>query len=207
MRNAIVVNLDRCTGCDACIAACKHEHGVDLGVYWNRVIPMGPYGTYPDISMYWLPTMCMQCVGAPCIEVCPTGASQRDEATGAVFIDEASCIGCQNCIGACPYGARTFLEDKGIVQKCNLCVDRLHNDELPACVHNCNTGARIYGDLDDPESDASKALAAAGDNVHRLPDPQGVEPSTAYILSPSICEWHDIDEERIYDVRGHTPSF
>ena len=112
MRNALVIDLDRCTGCDTCVVACKHENGVDLGVYWNHVIPMGPYGTYPDIQMYWLPTQCQQCANAPCLEVCPTGASHRDDVTGAVVVDADTCIGCQPCIAACPYGARTYVEDK-----------------------------------------------------------------------------------------------
>ncbi len=195
MRNCLVVDLDRCTGCDSCIVACKHENGVALGVYWNHVIPMGPYGTYPDIEQYWLPTQCQQCVNAPCIEVCPTGASQRNAVTGAVIVDKDQCIGCQNCMTACPYGARTYVEAENIVEKCTLCSQRTEQGEDPACVHNCCTGARIYGDLDDPESEASKAVAAAEANeagsTHRLPDSFGAEPSTVYILSGKIAQWRD----------------
>ena len=195
MRNALVIDLDRCTGCDTCVVACKHENGVDLGVYWNHVIPMGPYGTYPDIQMYWLPTQCQQCANAPCLEVCPTGASHLDDVTGAVVVDADTCIGCQACIAACPYGARTYVEDKNVVQKCTLCSQLTRDGKDPACVHNCCTGARLWGDLDDPDSEVSKYVAAAKEkdpeSVHALPDPGDVKPSTVFILSKKTAEWRD----------------
>jgi Fe-S-cluster-containing dehydrogenase component len=195
MRNCLVIDLDRCTGCDTCVVACKHENGVDLGVYWNHVVTMGPYGTYPDIEMYWLPTQCQQCANAPCISVCPTGASQRDPDTGAVVVDKETCIGCQTCISACPYGARTYLEDENIVVKCTLCNQLTRNGEDPACVHDCCTGARLWGDLDDENSDVAKYVAAAEEreagSTHRLPDPGDAQPSTVYILSSKTAEWRD----------------
>lgn len=195
MRNCLVIDLDRCTGCDTCMVACKHENGVALGVYWNRVKPMGPFGTYPDLQMYWLPDQCQQCKNAPCIDVCPTGASQRDPDTGAVIVDKDACIGCQACIPACPYDARTYLEDENIVVKCTLCNQRTSKGDDPACVTSCCTGARMWGDLDDENSEVSKYVARAEENepgsAHRLPDDSGAEPSTFYILSSKTAEWHD----------------
>ncbi len=192
MRNCMVVDLDRCSGCDSCVAACKHENDVPLGVYRNSVQVMGPYGTWPYIEQYWLPRQCQQCENAPCVSVCPTGASYRDEKYGLVLIDAEACIGCQLCMTACPYGARSFDEDRNIVDKCTGCIQRLDEGKEPACVHNCCCGARYFGDLDDPESDAAKAVAAAGEeNCHQLSDPDGAQPRTIYILSAKTAEWRE----------------
>lgn len=191
MKNCLVIDLDRCSGCDSCIAACKFENEVDLGIYFNRVFSVGPTGTFPNIEMYWLPHQCQQCENPGCIDVCPTGASYRDEETGVVLVNYEDCIGCESCIPACPYDARMLNPNTNVVQKCTLCFNR-HNDEVwkPACVSNCCCGARIFGDLDDPSSDASKAITAAGEaNCHYLADPNGLNPATVYILSDRVAKW------------------
>ena len=192
MRNCLVIYLDRCSGCDTCVVACKFANDLDLGVCWNRVQVVGPVGDFPNIEQYWLPRQCQQCENAPCIDVCPTGASYREDDYGTVQIDPAACIGCQLCIDACPYGARRYDEASNVVQKCTCCIDRLDKGMQPACVANCCTGARFFGDLDDPESDAAKAVAAAGEeNCHRLPDPSGASPLTVYILSSKTAAWQE----------------
>ncbi|MBR2836681.1 MAG: 4Fe-4S dicluster domain-containing protein [Coriobacteriales bacterium] len=192
MKKCLVINLDRCTGCDTCVVSCKFENKIPLGVYWNRVIPVGPFGDFPDLQQYWLPAQCQQCENAPCIEVCPTGASYRDENSNVVLIDKEKCIGCQTCIPACPYGVRMLNVDANIVEKCTLCNHLDETKEKPACVVTCCSGARFYGDLDDPESDASKELAKYDEScIHSLPD-IGNGPTTRYILSPSIAEWQDV---------------
>ena len=193
MKNCLVIDLDRCSGCDSCVAACKHENNVDLGVNYSHVVAVGPKGTFPDIEMYWMPLQCQQCENPGCIEVCPTGASYRDEQTGVVLVNAEECIGCESCLAGCPYDARTLNPSTNVVEKCTLCFQR-HADEnwVPACVHNCCCGARYFGDLDDPDSDASKAIAAAGEaNCHHLSDPDGLAPATAYILSASTAAWSD----------------
>lgn len=193
MRNCLVINLNRCSGCDSCTAACKHENGIPLGVFWNRVNVVGPSGVWPDIEQYWLPTQCQQCDNAPCIAACPTGASYRDEEFGVVLINKEDCIGCKTCMDACPFGARSFNPALNVVEKCTLCVQRMREGTKPACVVDCCCGARLYGDLDDPNSDVSKALAAADPSwLHQLPDPNGAAPRTVYILDPAIAEWKEI---------------
>jgi Fe-S-cluster-containing dehydrogenase component len=192
MRNCLVIDLDRCTGCDSCVVACKFENGFDLGERVNRVEVVGPAGTFPNIEQYWLPMQCQQCENAPCIEVCPTGASYRDDEFGLVLVDAETCIGCQLCMSACPFDARTYNETLGVVEKCTGCIQRLREGEEPACVHNCCAGGRFFGDLDDPDSDAAKAVAAAGEeNCHRLADNDGADARTVYILSSKTAAWND----------------
>ena len=121
MRKGLLINLDRCSGCDSCIVACKLENDLPLGHFYNKVIAVGPTGTFPNVEKYWLPSQCQQCENPACVHVCPTAASYRDPETGMVLIDKEKCIGCQYCIYACPYGVRQFNEDAGVVQKCTLC--------------------------------------------------------------------------------------
>ena len=190
MRNCLVINLDRCSGCDSCVVACKFANNLDLGVRWNTVAPIGSTGTFPDIEQYWLPSQCQQCENAPCIDVCPTGASYRDEGRGLVLVNPETCIGCQLCMSACPFDARFYNESSGVVEKCTCCIDWLERGENPACVHSCCCGARLYGDLDDPESDVAKAVAAAGEEgCHHLSDPDEAGPLTVYILSTDVAAW------------------
>lgn len=194
MRNCLVINLDRCTGCDSCVAACKFENELGLGVYWNRVVPVGPTGTHPELEMYWIPGQCQQCENAACVSVCPTGASLRDASTNVVLIDKSRCIGCQYCIYACPYGVRSYNEQEHVVEKCTLCSHLTANGEGdPACVICCATGCRFYGDLDDPESDVAKELGKYSDDcIHALTDAAGTHPASRYILSPKIAKWKEL---------------
>lgn len=187
---AIVVDLNRCIGRHACEVSCKDAHNIDLGIYYNRVKQESPVGEFPHLQMYYLPMLCQQCDSAPCVEVCPVGASFRDE-NNVVLIDEEKCIGCQVCISACPYGARTYNEATNVVEKCTLCTDLTANGELPACVSACCASARFYGDLDDETSDAAQALSMAdAADVWRLPD-SGNGPQTAYILSARYATWNE----------------
>lgn len=194
---AIVVDLDRCIGCHGCEIACKNENNIALGEYWNKVVERGPFGEYPDLEMYFLPTMCQQCQDAPCVNVCPTGASYRD-ADGMVLVDKEKCIGCKSCIMACPYGARYYRENEdgyfgselneyeavmytampqGRVDKCTFCVDRIDagGNEPQACVAAYPAGARVFGDL---ETLKKQAESAAGFQL--LPD-EGANPSVWYL--------------------------
>ena len=115
-RKCLVINIDRCTGCDSCIVSCKFENHLPLGTFYNRVMQVGPTGTYPNIERYNLPVQCQQCTHARCVEVCPTGASYRDSESGIVLVNEAKCIGCQYCLYACPYGVRSFSEEDGVAR-------------------------------------------------------------------------------------------
>lgn len=200
-RYALVIDVDHCTGCKGCEIACKNENNIPLGERWNRLLLCGPYGKYPDLSQYYLPTHCQQCGNAPCVEVCPTEASYRDPETNIVLVNKEKCIGCKYCMMACPYGVRAWNPKEHVVEKCTLCQHLTSAGELPQCVKVCSVQCRYYGDLDDPNSDASKALAAKSEHVHRLKD-FGNSPASAYILQAKYCEWRE-GAEGWHDIRTH----
>lgn len=187
----IVADLDRCIGCHGgCQVACKTEHEIALGKSRSTLYTMGPTGKFPDLEMYFLPLMCQQCENPTCVEVCPTGACYKDEADGVIKIDGSVCIGCQSCKRACPYDAIRFNQEMRISDKCNVCAQRRENGEEPACVRNCSGKALLFGDINDPESDVSKALAAAGEeNVYALKD-FGNKPAGRFILRNA--KWIDM---------------
>jgi Fe-S-cluster-containing dehydrogenase component len=187
-RLALVIDLDRCIGCCGCEVACKQENGVAVDVLWNKVVEQGPYGTFPDVEHYFLPTVCQQCGEPQCVKVCPTGASYVRE-DGIVIINREKCLGCKYCMMACPYGVRSFNRKMKVVEKCTLCVQLQAVNEKPACVKACAAKARFFGDLGDAGSDASSVLIKAGEeNVHSLPD-VGNHPASRYILHPKTAEW------------------
>lgn len=132
-RNAIVVDLDRCIGCHGCEIACKNENNVELGSVWSKVVQRGPYGEYPHLEQYFLPVMCQQCADAPCVQVCPAGASYRDE-NGVVLIDKEKCIGCKYCMMACPYDVRSWSPTEHVVEKCTLCGHLTAAGEQPSAL-------------------------------------------------------------------------
>ena len=114
------------------------------------------------------PKSCLHCEDAPCVTVCPTGASFKRAEDGIVLVHEDHCIGCGLCAWACPYGARELDMASGVMKKCTLCVDRIENtnlpaeDRLPACVRTCPAGARHFGDLGDPNSEVSELVRDRG---------------------------------------------
>lgn len=185
-----VIEVDRCIGCKGCQVACKMENQVALGSCRNPVKTIGPTGIYPDIQMYFLPTMCQQCDNPTCVEVCPTGASYVNEEDGCILIDPNLCIGCQSCNNACPYHANTFNEELRVMDKCTMCIQRRELGLIPACVRNCSGGALHVGDINDPDSEVSKLLREAGEeNIYTLRD-FGNAPSVRYILKND--KWIDV---------------
>ncbi|NNL34811.1 MAG: 4Fe-4S dicluster domain-containing protein, partial [Silicimonas sp.] len=125
------------------------------------------------------------CSDAPCVTVCPTGASYKRVEDGIVLVNESDCIGCGLCAWACPYGARETDPAEKVMKKCTLCVDRIYNENLPeedrqpACVRTCPAGARHFGDLSDPESGVSKLVAERG-GIELMPE-QGTAPVNRYL--------------------------
>lgn len=191
-RYTLLIDLDRCTGCQACSVACKMENKVDLGVFWNRVKRMGPTGLFPDrLEMFFFPNQCMQCENPSCVEVCPTKASYKTE-EGIVLVDSNLCFGCQYCIWACPYESRTLNPNTNTVEKCILCVHLLEKGEKPMCVYTCTTQCRYVGDINDPNSEISLVLAANQGRQFRIHPEFKNNPSVIYLLprkgAETLCQ-------------------
>lgn len=105
---AMVIDLDKCMGCRACMEACKVENNTPEGIFWMYVFRLET-GEFPNVRIWFLPRPCMHCDAAPCVAVCPVGATYKDE-QGRTLVDADRCIGCRYCMQACPYGARYFDE-------------------------------------------------------------------------------------------------
>ncbi|WP_101722585.1 4Fe-4S dicluster domain-containing protein [Eggerthella timonensis] len=177
-RLGMAIDLALCIGCNACAVACKMENGVGLG-HFNTWVESWDVDRDGDVRRASVPKLCNHCANPACVSVCPTGASYVD-ADGSVQIDTDKCIGCKYCMAACAYGVRYLVEETGDVHKCTFCHHRSANGLLPACVGTCVTRARVFGDLNDPESDVSKLLAEAGGGEALLAD-MGMEPSVRYV--------------------------
>src|SRR3990172_4332941 len=155
-RYAMVIDVRRCIGCQACAVACKSENAVPLSV-WRGWLKIVEKGTFPNVSRPILPLLCNNCANPICVRNCPTQATyQRQD--GIVMVDPHRCIGCKYCIASCPYDVRYLNPMKKIVQKCEFCRHRLEAGLEPACVNTCPTGALVFGDLRDPYSNISKML-------------------------------------------------
>lgn len=141
----IAVNED-CTGCHACEVACKQEHDLPVGPRWIRVLSDGPSEVGGRLQLRYVVAHCMHCSHPPCQDACPVAAISK-RADGIVLIDEELCIGCKECLEACPLGVMQFDADKGVAQKCDLCVDRLDQGLLPACVAICPARCLYSGDI------------------------------------------------------------
>ncbi len=202
----MAIDMQRCVGCNACTIACKSTNNVPEGVFWTRVhtdggdVPDVPRETAGGLYMNYITIGCQHCENPACVKVCPVGATYRDEATGIVRQDYDKCIGCRMCMAACPYtGVRSFnweepryamdfatgdadvpKHEKHVVEKCTFCYQRIAKGEVPACMELCPARARHWGDLDDPNSDVSRAIA--GRSYEHLLAKEGTKPSVYYLV-------------------------
>ena len=226
---AMVIDLQKCVGCGACIIACKNENNVQSDVAWaSRIIKTR--GKFPNVRYEYIPTLCNHCGNAPCVKGCPTNAMHKGPGDITMH-DPAKCIGCRYCMINCPYGVIHFnagkthsfwrskkpmlgnitssaaettqqvggtvipyynparelsqpgtgLRYKGIVEKCTLCDHRVKDGEIPYCVEACPTNARIFGDLNDPNSEVNQILGKF--RPWRLKENLGTEPKVFYVRS------------------------
>ena len=221
----MVIDLDKCVGCQACVVACKEENNVPHGspeeqksrreIYWHKMIA-ATKGKYPHVRTEIIPMPCMQCDHPPCVTVCPAKATfQRDDGIVAQYYRR--CIGCKYCMVACPYGARSFnykeqetrpyhhqdeppdreswapwpfpTRTQGVVEKCTFCFHRIDQglkegkkigvEVVPACVEACPSHARVFGDLDDPQSVVVQLLSSRAS--FRLREELATRPKVIYL--------------------------
>ncbi|MFD1588879.1 4Fe-4S dicluster domain-containing protein [Halorientalis brevis] len=207
-RWGMVIDLQKCVGCDSCSVACKAENRTPPGVSYN-VVMEEEHGEFPNVQRTNLPRPCMQCENPPCVQVCPVSATYKME-NGVVNIDYDRCIGCRYCMISCPYGARYFdfgenYDDEvdgsgevtspeygvdrgererkkspvGNVRKCNFCHHRLNRGEEPSCVETCVGDARNMGDLNDPDSEVAEM--ASSSRAMQLKEEEGTDPNVYYL--------------------------
>ena len=195
----LVIDLDTCVGCHACAVNCKEwntgghmapltdeaPYGADpVGVWFNRIHSFEAGEGAAGRTVHF-PRSCLHCEQPACVTVCPTGASYKRAEDGIVLVNEDLCIGCKLCSWACPYGAREFDADVGVMKKCTLCIDRIYNenlaevDRVPACVSTCPASARHFGDLGDPDSAVSRLVAERGG--YELMPELGYKPVNRYL--------------------------
>ena len=181
---AFIVDITRCIGCGSCCVADKREYNVPDGNYrtWvERYIkdfddqvyvdcPNGGLDGYQeprtDIPLnardtFFVPKLCNMCREAPCVQVCPVGATFTSP-DGFILMDSDRCVGCAYCIQACPYSARFLNPITKTAEKCTWCYHRVRKGLLPACVEVCPTGARKFGSLNDENSEVYKILKGPG---------------------------------------------
>jgi Fe-S-cluster-containing dehydrogenase component len=191
-RYGMVIDVTKCTGCYNCFLTCRDEFaGNDYpgyaaaqpmaGMNWMRLIE-SERGQYPVVKVAYIPVTCMQCEDAPCIKAARKKAVYR-RPDGIIIIDPVKAKGQKQIVSACPYRMIEWNEEKQLPQKCILCAHMLDQGEkVPRCVESCPTDALIFGDLDDPESEVSKALASGA--VESLHPEFGLHEKVKYIGLP-----------------------
>jgi Fe-S-cluster-containing dehydrogenase component/DMSO reductase anchor subunit len=176
---AFEVDLDRCSGCKACVTACHSLNGLDEHETWRDVgLLMG--GSVSNPVMQHVTTACHHCLEPACMIACPVDAYEKDPETGIVKHLDDQCFGCQYCTLACPYDVPKYHSGKGIVRKCDMCSDRLDDGEAPACVQACPHEAIAIQIVETEQviedAEISHFLPAA-------PDPQMTLPTTTFKTS------------------------
>jgi formate dehydrogenase iron-sulfur subunit len=179
------VDLDRCSGCKACVTACHSLNGLDEGETWRAVGLLHETKSRP--VQQHVTTACHHCAEPGCAQGCPVLAYEKDAITGIVTHLDDQCIGCQYCILKCPYDVPQYHEKKGIVRKCDMCVGRLRAGEAPACVQACPTQAIRITIVD---LEAIRRDAEASFNLPGAPDAAITLPTTRYVsprgLAPGL---------------------
>ena len=166
---AIYFDSSKCTACKGCQVACKCWNNLPsptgtnedkfTGTYQNPANLNGDTrlimtfaeheGGSKGVKWAFGRRSCQHCTNAGCVSVCPSGALEHDPETGFVTVDDSKCIGCRRCVAACPYDVPRYYGDKGVVNKCTGCPDRVENGLAPACVTTCQSGALQFGDREE----------------------------------------------------------
>lgn len=176
----MLVDTRRCIACQACTMACAMENALPEGQFRTSAATYTVTTSQGQTGLAMVPRLCNQCEEPPCIPVCPVGASLKRK-DGVVLVDGDRCVGCGYCVQACPYDARFINHDTGKADKCTFCSHRIEAGLLPACVETCVGGARVFGDLNDRDSEISKRMQAADGKTSVLKPEAGTRPNVFYI--------------------------
>ena len=149
MQKALLIDAEKCTGCDQCELACSNVHEGNYNPSKSRIRVFA----FEDEGLF-VPYTCTQCDDAWCQKACPVEAISVNADTGAKVVSDAMCVGCKVCTIACPFGTVNYNQASGKVLKCDLC------DGDPACAKVCPTGAITYVDADSTGYDKARAWAA-----------------------------------------------
>nr|MBF0220977.1 4Fe-4S dicluster domain-containing protein [Desulfobulbaceae bacterium] len=207
VRWVFLVDIQKCVGCGFCVKACKSENEIPYNVPVTRTwveryvitkdgkshidTPHGGRDGYTDPTIreqdinpdditkaFFLPKLCNQCQNPACVQVCPVGATYQT-LDGVVLVDKKWCIGCGYCVMACPYGARFFHPVDKVADKCTFCYHRINKGLKSACVQACSFGARLMGNLKDPDDPVTHTIMTQ--RVGILKDEYGTKPQVYYI--------------------------
>ena len=184
---AMLVDVRKCIGCQACTVACIQENVVPEGSFRTIVstysVKLTDAPARQPAGTYVLPRLCNHCENPPCIPVCPVGATYK-RPDGIVVVNSDRCVGCAYCVQACPYDARFINHETQTADKCTFCEHRLEAGLLPACVESCVGGARVIGDLNDAHSEISQRIAEHRDEIKVLKPGMHTKPHVFYIGLP-----------------------
>ena len=149
-------NQSICSGCNACLVACKDKNDLLPGIQYRRVYEFTEGGFVqqgdayvPSVRSCYASISCNHCTEPKCVAGCPTGAMHKREEDGVVVVDHGRCVGCKYCTWNCPYGAPQYNEELGKMTKCDTCLDLREKGERPACVAACPISALDFGDIEE----------------------------------------------------------
>jgi Fe-S-cluster-containing dehydrogenase component len=190
----IAIDIEKCTGCHSCFLACKDEFcGNDYlpnsaaqpeaGHKWIRLTEV-EQGTGSKVKVDYIPVMCQHCENPPCASAGPEGSVYRRE-DGIVIFDPEKAKGCKAIVNSCPYRAVFWNEEKQLPQKCTLCAHMIDSGEKTVrCVEVCPTGALVFGDLENPNSEIAKLLAEKQSKIELYKPEIGTQPAIKYMNLP-----------------------
>lgn len=180
---SMVMRQNHCVDCEKCMDACRDTNHVPEGHgAWRTMIQERTSGMDGSERQEFRPILCNHCNRPPCVRVCPTKATYKDPETGIVLMNYSKCIGCKTCMAACPYNARYFNHDKYAIDKCNFCLDtRLAAGEKEtACAAACPADVRVFGDLNDKNSEIYRVLHEPDNKIWVLRPETGALPNVFY---------------------------
>lgn len=205
-RYAMVVDLRKCVGCQACTVGCSIENQAPIGQFRTTVkqyeVTLDDGSSeLQNVKSFTLPRLCNHCENPPCVKVCPVQATfQRED--GIVMVDNERCVACAYCVQACPYDARFINEETLTADKCTFCAHRLEVGLLPACVETCVGGARIIGDINDANSHISQLMRNHQDDIKVLKPEENTNPHVFYIGMDDAFTSKIDGQVAIYDPAG-----